>query len=139
MKKKRSKTLNFLLYFLLFLGVSLIAAEYVLNLFGKTLCLEKGCEIVSFFTLFPKKTFLLIGMVYFLMLLIFFVLYTKTQGSLFLYTILFFLAGGLFSESVFILRQFLEYERFCLFCLLIASLIFSITLFFFLTLRNSTF
>ncbi|MFN3568455.1 MAG: hypothetical protein ACK4UR_06070 [Caldimicrobium sp.] len=73
------------------------------------------------------------------MLLVFILLFSKTQGSLFLNLILFLLTGGLLSEGVFFLRQFLEYERLCLFCLLIASLLLPISLFFFLTLRTYTF
>ncbi|MFN3504703.1 MAG: hypothetical protein ACK4Y7_00640 [Caldimicrobium sp.] len=139
MTAKKTKTINYLLYIFLFLGLFLISAEYILNLFGKTLCPEKGCEIVSLFALFSKNTFLLIGIAYFLLLLVFIFLYSKTQGSFFLNIIFFLLSGGLASEGIFFLRQYLDYERFCLFCILVASIIFAISFFFFLTLKGNTF
>ncbi|MFN4132273.1 MAG: hypothetical protein ACK4GE_04250, partial [Caldimicrobium sp.] len=138
MGAKRSKALIGI-YFFLILGILILLSEYLLNNFGRSLCLEKGCEIVSALPILPKSLFLLIGILYFLILLLLTIIYQTTQGSFFLNFLIFLLASGLSAEFVFLLRQILEYQIICYFCIIIFFLVSILALLYLLYLRSSTF
>ncbi len=122
---KKNK-LIFLIYFLIFLEIGLILGEYILNLKGITLCRSHGCEIIDYFAKIEKKIFLLAGAFYFLSLLIFFYLYDQTKGYLFRLIFVLLLGAGLLAEVVFSLRQLVEINFLCSFCLTVAFLFFLI-------------
>lgn len=138
MKAKRSKPLIGI-YFLLIIGLLILLLEYILNNFGKTLCTEKGCEIVSTLPILSKSFFLLVGILYFSFLLLLTLIYERTKGSFFLSLLIFFLASGLLAEGVFILRQVLEYQIICSFCFIIFLLVFSLAFLYFIHWRSLTF
>lgn len=138
MSAKRSKALIGI-YFFLILGLLILLSEYLLNNFDRTLCAEKGCEIVSALPILPKPLFLLIGILYFLLLLLLTIIYKTTQGSFFLNLLIFLLASGLSAEFVFLLRQIIEYQIICYFCIIIFFLVSILAFLYLLYLRSSIF
>lgn len=121
-------------YLSIFFGLILIAAEFFLSLYGKSLCPTKGCEVAGLMIIIPKNYLLLLAFFYLCLLFILTFLYRLTKGSFFK-DLLFFLGGsGIFAEAIFLLRLFWDLGLLCYFCLAIAffTLLTVFTLFSFL-------
>ncbi|QJA05316.1 hypothetical protein FVE67_00285 [Thermosulfurimonas marina] len=86
--------------------------ELLLNFKGKSLCQATSCVVVGEWARLSHREMVLLGLVYFLGLGGF--LLGKKEGLLYLWA-----SGGLFAETIFFLRQGLEYHLYCPFCLLV--------------------
>ncbi|MCS7279278.1 MAG: hypothetical protein NZ530_04370 [Thermodesulfobacteriaceae bacterium] len=125
----KKKKLLFLVYFFIFLEIILLLTEFILNLKGLTLCKSYGCEILDQFIKIDRPYFLILGLLYFLCMLLFIYLYHQTKGNLFRLSILLFLGGGFSAELIFSFRQLIEVNLLCSFCLTVAFLFFLIFIF----------
>lgn len=125
----KKKKFLFLVYFFIFLEIVLLLTEFILNLKGLTLCKSYGCKILDQFIKIDRSYFLILGLLYFLCMFFFIYLYHQTKGNLFRLSILLFLGGGFSAELIFFLRQLIEVNLLCSFCLTVAFLFFLIFIF----------
>ncbi len=103
-----------------FLGLSL---ELFLNLKGQSFCETYTCRVVAEFSLLDHQEMVLLGLFYFGGLL--FLLGSNLPGKGRM--LLIWSTAGLSAETVFLLRQALEYRLFCPFCLGVALGVFLAT------------
>lgn len=127
MPKKKNLTLLFI-YLFIFLTLLIVLIEIILNLYGKSLCTARACEITEFLTIIPKRYLLVIAGLYFFSLFLITWIYNSTEGSFFLNLLILFLSAGLMAEGVFAGRLLLDYQILCYFCFLIGGMLLLISL-----------
>lgn len=127
MPKKKSSTL-FFIYLFIFLTLFILLIEIILNLYGKSLCTARACEITEFLTVIPKRYLLVIAGLYFFSLFLITWIYNSTGGSFFINLLILFLSAGLMAEGVFAGRLLLDYQILCYFCFLIGGLLLLLSL-----------
>lgn len=110
----------YITYIFISLSLLLIAAEFFLSLFGRSLCPTKGCEVATLMILIPKNYLLLLAFLYFFLFFILTFFYKHTKGPFFKDLLLFLGGSGIFAEAIFLLRLFWDFGLLCYFCLAVA-------------------
>jgi uncharacterized membrane protein len=136
MTEKKSIFLGFY-YLLLFLGLSFISLEYVLeNYFKTSICTASSCSIAKELLLIEKKHLLLLAFVFYALLLILLTLYHKTEKKIFRNLFLYFSTAGLGADAYLIFFLYVGVKLSCPFCLGIFVITLGSTILAFFYLKN---